>query len=180
MVESLPNKKATNTPKYWKLYVDDNFCILNTNALIISHHIKLSTPSTSGHLIYSWTVIQRTNGLSWQWHYRRLQKTYRITENTNRYPRFHSHHDKWPKNRHARGACYCRWRVRNVLLARYKCSQSNKTECRKRCVIFVVYITDLEIFYCRYFFLNCEESWVVKGRAWPYITNELSYLQRCR
>ena len=37
MVESLPNKNARNTPKYCNLYVDDNFCIQNTNALITLH-----------------------------------------------------------------------------------------------------------------------------------------------
>ena len=49
------------------------------------------------------------------------------------------------KNRHARRACVYRWRVWNVLLARYKCWRCNKTECSKRCAIFVVYIADLEI-----------------------------------
>ena len=33
-----------------------------------------------------------------------------------------------------------------MLLARYKCWRCNKTECSKRCAIFVVYIAALEIF----------------------------------
>ena len=48
-----------------------------------------------------------------------------------------------------------------MLLARYNCRRCNKTECSKRCAIFVVYIADLEIF-----------DLVVKGRALPYIANE--------
>ena len=50
------------------------------------------------------------------------------------------------KNRHAKRACVYRWRVRNVLLARYKYWRCNKTECSKHCAIFVVYRPDLEIF----------------------------------
>ena len=50
------------------------------------------------------------------------------------------------KNTHARRACVYRWRVRNVLLARYKCWRYNKTDCNKHCAIFVVYRPDLEIF----------------------------------
>ena len=91
------------------------------------------------------------------------------------------------KNRHARRACVYRWRIQKVLLARYKCWRCNKTECSKRCAIFVVYIADLEIFDCRYFLLTIvrKVELVVKGRAWPYITNEgpsrgsiTTYLQR--
>ena len=41
-------------------------------------------------------------------------------------------------------------------LGSYKCWRCNKTECSKRCAIFVVYIADLEIFYCRYF---CWQLW---------------------
>ena len=55
-----------------------------------------------------------------------------------------------------------------MLLARYKCSRCNcKTECSKRCAIFVVYVTDLEIFDCRYFLLTIvrKVELVVKGRA---------------
>ena len=73
-----------------------------------------------------------------------------------------------------------------MLLAGYKCRRCNKTECSKRCAIFVVYIADLEIFYCGYFLLTIvrEVELVVKGRALPYITNEggggsiRTYLQR--
>ena len=54
-----------------------------------------------------------------------------------------------------------RYRVRNVfILARFKCWRCNKTECSKRGAIFVVYIADFEIFYCRYLVDNCEESCV--------------------
>ena len=56
------------------------------------------------------------------------------------------------KNRHAKRACVYRWRVRNVLLARYKYWRCNKTECSKHCAIFVVYIADLKNFDCRYIF----------------------------
>ena len=42
------------------------------------------------------------------------------------------------KNMHARRACVYRWTVRNVFLARHKCWRCNKTECIKRCAIFVV------------------------------------------
>ena len=65
-------------------------------------------------------------------------------------------------------------RVQNVLFARYKCWRCNKTGCSKRCAIFVVYIADLEIFDCIYFFDNCEESWVSFKRKsmTMYITNE--------
>ena len=45
-----------------------------------------------------------------------------------------------------------------MLLARYKCWRCNKTECSKRCAIFVVYIADLEIFFVDIFVQNCEES----------------------
>ena len=55
------------------------------------------------------------------------------------------------KNRHARRACVYRYRVGNVLLARYECRRCNKIESSKRCAIFVENITDLEIFDCRYF-----------------------------
>ena len=64
------------------------------------------------------------------------------------------------KNRNTRRACVYRWRVWNVLLARYKCWRCNKTECSKRCAIFIVYMADREIIYCRYF---CWQLW---GKSW--------------
>ena len=53
-----------------------------------------------------------------------------------------------------------------MLLARYKCWRCNKTQCSKRCAIFVVYIADLEIFDCTYLLTIVRKvELVVKGRA---------------
>ena len=92
-------KRAINTttvsPKFWKRYVDDSFCIIKSDAVASFHdslnsidqHISFTIEHESnGQLPFLDTLISRDNG-------KLLVDIYRKPTHMDRYLDFHSHHD---------------------------------------------------------------------------------------
>ena len=87
---------TTVSPKFWKRYVDDSFCIIKSDAVASFHdslnsidqHISFTIEHESnGQLPFLDTLISRDKG-------NLLADIYRKPTHTDRYLDFHSHHDR--------------------------------------------------------------------------------------
>ncbi|XP_068701292.1 uncharacterized protein [Montipora foliosa] len=95
-IEKTAINTTTVSPKFWKRYVDDSFCIIKSDAVASFHdslnsidqHISFTIEHESnGQLPFLDTLISRDNG-------KLLVDIYRKPTHTDRYLDFHSHHDR--------------------------------------------------------------------------------------
>ncbi|XP_068756304.1 uncharacterized protein [Montipora capricornis] len=95
-IEKTAINTSTVSPKFWKRYVDDSFCIIKSDAVASFHdslnsidqHISFTIEHESnGQLPFLDTLISRDNG-------KLLVDIYRKPTHTDRYLDFHSHHDR--------------------------------------------------------------------------------------
>ena len=94
-IEKTAINATTVSPKFWKRYVDDSFCIIKSDAASfhdslnsIDQHISFTIEHEyNGQLPFLDTLISRDNG-------KRLVDIYRKPTHTDRYLDFHSHHDR--------------------------------------------------------------------------------------
>ena len=81
---------TTVSPKFWKRYVDDSFCIIKSDAVASFHN---SLNSIDQHI--SFTIEHEFNGqLISRDKGNLLADIYRKPTHTDRYLDFHSHHDR--------------------------------------------------------------------------------------
>ncbi|XP_068738269.1 uncharacterized protein [Montipora capricornis] len=95
-IEKTAINTTTVSPKFWKRYVDDSFCIIKSDA-VASFHNSLNSidqyisftieHESNGQLPFLDTLISRDNG-------KLLVDIYRKPTHTDRYLDFHSHHDR--------------------------------------------------------------------------------------